>query len=516
MEKKYIEFARKFFLGTACSRVLGLVRDLLLAFYFGASLAHFFVAFRLVYLFRRLFGEGAIQPGFIPHFQQMRKEGKSAYLFFRDSFYSLAIPILSLIAILELLLWPMRESSFIFLVMLLVPSVFFLFLFVLASSFLQTHNQYFLASSMPALANLVWIFSIFFAANHTLVQAEKILAVGVLLGFVLQGVIPFLRAFFISPLTLQEWKSIRFFPSECRALFLSIFWLALGVGVSQINSAIDSFFALTAHPQGASYLWFAIRLQQLPLALFGIAFSGAILPSLSSFASRKNGKEIDLLISRSSLHLLALILPTVFLMSLVAPHLITLFFGRGAFTSFDLMQTTKALHAYLIGLLPMSLSLIFSAALFAKKQFRTSAFISLFSVGMNVVCNSLFLFIFHWGVMSIALATSLSAFFQLFILWIAQKELSSWIKEYKEMGKIIFSALFSYWVTSIFVGNEMGMEDMKKLGSLSLLIKISIPACMYIVSYGVCCKTLKANSLLELFGKITSYEPKTHKQEQRL
>lgn len=491
-----------------------MIRDLLLAFYFGASLAHFFVAFRLVYLFRRLFGEGAVQPGFIPHFQKMREEGDKAYLFFRDALFSLSVPLLTGIVGVEIILYVFTDSPFFSLLKILLPSIFFLFLYVIGSSFLQSHNEYFLSSAMPALANITWIIAIFFASKKNLLEAESILAVGVLLGFIFQGTIPFLRAIKLSPLSAKEWVKMQFFTPECKALFFSIFWLLIGVGVTQINSAIDSFFALLADPKGAAYLWYAIRLQQLPLALFAIAFSGALLPSLSTLVSKKNDEEINRIVTRSFLHILALILPATLIIFLTAPYLISLFFGRGAFMEADLIQTTNALYAYSAGLLPMSLCIIYSSLFFAKKRYKLTAVFSLFAVVSNLLLNSLFLFWFQWGVVSIALATSISALLQLSAFLFYQQELSGWKSQGKEIVKIVISSLAAYsatlWIMKIF--GEVGGEYIG-LGAISYSKRIALPVVIFLGIYVISCKLLAANSFLEL---IRWYEPRTRKQEQRL
>jgi len=201
----------------------------------------------------------------------------------------------------------------------------------------------------------------------------------------------------------------------------------MGVGAMQINSALDSIFARIADLAGPAYLWYAIRVQQLPLALFGLALSGALLPPLSRAMREGNLERYRNLLSGSLRQAAALIIPCAFgLFALGAPGL-NLLYGRGDFSSADLRETLLCLWAYGIGVVPASFVLLLAAGCYAKKSYGSPMFASLISVAVNVLLNAFLVFGLHWGAVSIALATSVSAWLNCAILARGQRiEPSFW------------------------------------------------------------------------------------------
>lgn len=438
-ENRYIHSVRKFFLGTFFSRCSGMLRDMLLAFYFGATpfLAHFFVAYRFVYLFRRLFGEGGVQPGFVPHFNQIKEEDEQkAHHFYRDILLSLTLLLSIGIIIAEIVLFFFKDNPVVFLSMILLPAILFLFLYVIQSAFLQCYGSFFTSSVAPALFNAFWIGSIVVASYFATERSSIILSIGIVFGFFVQMLLPFLRSRLFIKLKWKDFYRARLFSPECKKLFLSLFYIIVGVGATQINTAIDALFAQIAHPSGPAYLWYAIRLQQLPLALFGLAFSGAILPKLTSLLACDDRKGYTDLISRSAVQLSSLIVPSSLFLFLLGPYLIHFLFGRGQFLYSDLVETTHCLWGYLLGLFPMTLVLIFSSALYAKKKYQKMMGISLFTVLVNICINSFFLFVLQLGAKSIAYATSITSYLQLLLLIKALQERDIFQRG-KEFGKVI-------------------------------------------------------------------------------
>ncbi|MBS0620182.1 MAG: murein biosynthesis integral membrane protein MurJ, partial [Verrucomicrobia bacterium] len=286
-----------FLSGTLISRVSGLGRDVSMAVAFGShpAIAAFMVAFRFANLMRRLFGEGTLPAGFIPHFEEMRAVSpERGATFFRDLFFSLFTTLTLLVVALEVLLWGLGawvqwnpdNLEILRLTQWMLPGVIFICLFGLSSGLLQCERRFFLTGFAPVAFNLVWIVAAFFLRKKAPEGAAYSLSVAVVIAFFLQWallapqLVTHLRRFL-------SWKACfaaRLFSSELRPLIRPFFLGALGVGAMQLNSALDAVFARAASLEGPAYLWYAIRIEQLPLALFGIALSTALLTPLARAA----------------------------------------------------------------------------------------------------------------------------------------------------------------------------------------------------------------------------------------
>jgi len=402
--------ARSFFAGTALSRISGLFRDIAMAVAFGSSpeIAAFMVSYRLANLFRRLLGEGNLQAGFVPHFVELKDRGAQ---FYRDVTYSMGIVLLVAIVLLESLLWvsrslvPLDWLEVIDLTMWMVPGLFFICLYGLNSSLLQCQKKYFLPAVAPVAFNLIWI------AIVLLLPGVKILAIAITVAFAAQWLMTFFEG--AKLLTLKEWLRPHFFSPEFKKLIKPLTLGVIGIGAVQFNSALDTIFARIADLQGPAFLWFAIRLQQLPLSLFGIALSGALLPPLSR---TEDPVQRHTLLLSALKHSSALMLVCTFGILALGMPSINLLYGHGDFTPSAVQQTCYCLWAYGLGLLPSVFVLLLAAKCYAEKNYKTPTTASLLSVILNIALNALFVFVFNWGAISIAIATSLSALLNLALL----------------------------------------------------------------------------------------------------
>ncbi len=282
--------AARFFSGTALSRATGFGRDLITAAAFGAhpALAALMIAFRFANLPRRLLGEGAMHSAFVPAYERSESPEKGAALF-RDLTASLILFILVLLIVVEIGLrqWLKADpapqtTEVIRLTMRLLPALCFICLYGINQSFLNCKNRYFLPSVAPALFNVTWIAAAILLFNKPATEAMPILGGAILLAYFLQWLLTF-------PAVLPTLQSgpFRPFSKEVRRLCRPLFLAMLGVGATQINSALDPLFAYHVDPSGPAYLWYAIRLQQLPLALFGISLYSALLPPSPAPLKRK-------------------------------------------------------------------------------------------------------------------------------------------------------------------------------------------------------------------------------------
>lgn len=410
--------AFSFFSGTALSRLSGLARDVSMAFCFGSSpvIAAFFVAFRFSNLIRRLFGEGILSSGFVPHFETLRKENpKEALGLFCSLQRSLGKNLACLICLLEIVLYSAYKSSgssIFFLTMLMLPGIFFICLFGLNMALLQCEKYFFLSGIAPVAFNFVWICAVWLLKDQQETKAVVGLSAVIILAFFMQWLMTMPRILKIlrEKLSLKECFSKNVFSGKLSSLFKPLLLSVVGLSAVQVNSALDGVFAYFASEEGPAYLWYAIRLQQLPLALFGIALSSALLPPLSrSIASGDFSRFQELLrfaIKRS----FSLMLPCTFGIFALGFCSINLLYGRGHFTLDATAQTTLCLWGYGIGLVPSVFSLLLAPAFYAQKDYLTPMKAALLSVVLNIILNSLFVFWFSWGAFSIALATSLAAF----------------------------------------------------------------------------------------------------------
>lgn len=425
-----VHSAKRFFSGTMISRISGMLRDITMAYAFGATplVATFLLAFRLSNLFRRVFGEGAMQSAFTPLFEKIRVEDslKAAY-FFRDLAFTVSLFLLGLIFFFAsaLLLLPALTSAFssttvdlFSLTALMLPSLLFICLYGLHASLLQCQKNYFIPAVAPAAFNLVWIAAVFcLDAYFSERTAIYLLAVAIVFAAFTQWAITLpaslvnLKSLGVDSLT----KNLSFRSDELKGLITPLLLGIGGVAATQINSALDGLFGWWADPSGPAYLWFAIRLQQLPLSLWAIALSGALLPPLCRAAKEKNNSFFYTFFSNA-------VRTTILSMSLATTWLfvagyscVALLFGHGDFSVYDSIQTTYCCWGYSLGLVPMGLVLIVSAAFYSQHQFRIPMLCSCFSVAGSISLNSLFVFN-GFGAAAIAVATSLSALINLLCL----------------------------------------------------------------------------------------------------
>lgn len=421
--------SRHFFSGTLLSRITGMLRDISMAYAFGThpSIAAFMVSFRFAHLLRRLFGEGALQSSFIPEFESLRQQSSQrAFSFFRDLTLSLAFFLILVVgfccAILSgFLFWGNLHPDnreIVQLTLFMFPSLLFICLFGLNASLLQCEKKYFISSAAPVAFNGIWIACVLSLKNLPPEKAMPWLSLGIILACFFQWIFTVPSTWkYLKPISISScWNSLRQLSPDLRLIIKPLFLGILGVAASQINNAIDSLFAYFADPEGPAFLWYAIRIQQLPLALFGIAIAGSILPPLSRALKAQQWKEYDQFLMDGLHRTWNFILPLTAALFLMGDIGVNFLYGRGDFDSQSVIQTTRCLWAYGLGLIPSALVLILAPAYYAQSNYTLPAIASLATLVLNLFLNTLFIFGFKWGAMSVALSTSFSAWVNLTIL----------------------------------------------------------------------------------------------------
>lgn len=500
--------AKRFLTGTVLSRITGLLRDIAMAAAFGTqdAVAAFLVAFRFAHLLRRLFGEGALQSAFIPEFEKLRKENaQGAFHFFQSLTICLTI-LLSVVIFLVmgglgffLLKGEPENNEILQLTFLLMPSLLFICLYGLNSSLLQCEKSYLTPSIAPAGFNLIWILGVG-CLYHVPAQTAMLW----LAGFVILAC--FCQWAITVPQTISILKQHGYLRCDYRGIIKNsqrivtpLFLGIIGVGASQINNALDSIFARYASLEGPAYLWYAIRVQQLPLALFGIALSGAILPPLSRAAKQENPEEFNYFLSFGLMQIIALMLPVTFGIFILGDSAVKLLYGRGDFNALSALETADCLKAYGIGLIPMAAILIVAPAFYAKKNYLTPSLGSLYSVILNVILNALMIFGLGLGPVSVAYATSISAWFNLiFLLWQFRQTFS-----FSENRRLFFSS-FKILVACVatFIGLQIFLPLWKSHYSISFLIQFGFESILFTAFFAIFCWLFRIKEYSNLFYRI--------------
>jgi len=421
--------SNRFLSGTLLSRMTGMFRDISMAYAFGTqpAIATFMVAFRLAHLLRRLFGEGALQSAFVPEFEKLRQQDeKIAFTFFRDLtcvltlFLFLAI-CLGCAVCGALLRWGNLQpdnQELIFFILLMLPSLLFICLYGLNTSLLQCEKCYFIPAVAPVAFNGIWIISVLLLMHSPADQAMSWLCLGVFFACIGQWMttLPQTISIVKRSLTSNFFSTLRLYTPHLGSMMKPLALGVLGVGASQINSAVDSLFALYADAEGPAFLWYAIRIQQLPLALFGVAVAGAVLPPLSRAIKTGQVQDYHHFLGDAIYRSWVFIVPLTAGLFVLGDLGVNFLYGRGDFGYESVVETTYCLWAYGIGLAPAALVLILAPACYANSNYTIPTIASFAALFLNTLLNALFIFFFGWGAVSVAVATSLSAWMNLVLI----------------------------------------------------------------------------------------------------
>jgi len=383
---------------TLLSRVSGFARDALIAGMLGAGVVAdaFFVAFKLANLLRRLFAEGAFNAGFVPLFARtLEGEGEGAARRLAEEAFSLMATILLFVVFAAELAMPWlvralatgfdpagpRYALAVELSRITFPYLLLISLAALVSGVLNGLGRFAAAAFAPVLLNLTLITALLLAA-FLFGMPARLLAYGVLAAGVLQLALV-LRAAARAGMVLRL-RRPRITP-RMRRLFQLVLPGALGAGVYQLNLVVDTWFA--SHlPEGAiSYLFYADRLNQLPLGAVGVALGTALLPGLAR-ALRAGHREAAHALQNRAIEIgMLLTLPAAAALIVVGEPIVRGLFERGAFDAATTRATAGALAAFATGLPAYVLIKILAPAFFAREDTATPAKIAALCLGLNVL-----------------------------------------------------------------------------------------------------------------------------------
>lgn len=388
---------------TTLSRILGLLREVLMAGLFGTSLAKsaFDVAFRIPNLFRRLFGEGALSAAFIPIFtESLEKEGVEKANVLAGKIMTMLGVVLAAVVILVVLLSAAvlnyveldeRTAAVLPLLQITIAYTFFICLVGLCMAVLNSFHHFTLPAATPVLLNIVWILSLIFVCPRMGdIEGEQIYGVAwaVLAAGVLQLAVqyPVLRRFGLCPRLSFSWDDPR-----VRKVLLLMGPAAIGVGVMQINVVVDGILALFVGGWAPAALTYAERLIYLPLGIFATALGTVLLPTFSRHAAREENDRIKSTLRSAIQNLMLVMLPAAVGLLVLAPSIVEVIFQRGRFDARSTMLTARALRFYAPGLVTFSLYKLLVPVFYSQQDTATPVRLGVRMVGVNFVLNVIFI-----------------------------------------------------------------------------------------------------------------------------
>ena len=492
---------------TIISRLLGYLRDILIAIFLGTSyLADvFFVAFRIPNTFRRLFAEGTFNAAFVPSYSsEIIKGKKKSNKFANDIFNLLFLGLLFLTIIIEIfmpafvsLIAPgfvddsekMRVA--INLTRITFPFLFFICLASFFSAILNSHNKFAAAAAAPIILNVVLILILFFS-NSLGDHLVYYLSYGV-------SIAGFLQLIFLYKYVLKYY-SIKFnfkfkISNKVNFFFKKLLPSIFSSGVTQINILIGTIIA-SFQASAVSYLYYADRIYQINLAIAGIAIGVVVLPQLSKYVQTKKKNKI-LFIQNKALELsLFLSLPATIALIIGSEQIVSALFGYGSFNESSVNNSSLALYYFALGLPAFAFIKVFSSFFFANHDTKTPFYVSLISVMINI-----FISIYYFneiGFIIIPIATSISSWFNSILLFFFLKNfnLFNFNKTFfvNSVKIIIASALMGLFFNFLlnFFQNELAFSNLIK--SLYLILSVILGLLFYLTV----CYFIKAFKLKDI------------------
>ncbi len=484
---------------TLISRILGFVRDIMIAHHFGTGPVAdaFFAAFKLPNVFRRMFAEGAMQSAFIPLYAGLlTKEGEdNAAAFSRRVLFYLSLTLLVVTVLVTgfarevtLILapgfdqkpevWAMATTY----TQIMMPYLIFMAWLSIFTGVLNTHGYFRYGAIAPIFLNLAFVLALLLFPQHpdAMMMASAVTLSGVVqLVYALWGMQRHGHGLWGRGAGRPCGDSLR--------RFLRLFWpAALGAGVYQINILVDMMFASTLPDGAISYLYYADRFHQLPLGIVAVALSTALLPMFSSLLKADRYDEAITLQHEGFRLGFALMIPAAAALVGLADLIMRGTLKHGEFTNEAALASARALQMYALALPAYAMIKIMSAACFARENTKTPVYVALMGIVLNVIlCFALIDTLHHAG---IALATALSTWVQAFAFMQVGKRqynLPVWGFGLRYlMAPLAASAL----MLGVLYGVRLGLPALALAHPVTmLLVCTAVGGGVYAVTYSVLC-----------------------------
>lgn len=423
---------------TMISRVLGLVRDAVVANLLGASAAAdvFLFANRIPNFLRRLFAEGAFAQAFVPVLSEIKEQqGDDKVRVFVAQAAGTLGTILLVVTIVGVVASPVIAALFgtgwfidwwqggpdadkfelaSSLLKLTFPYLFFVSLVALSGAVMNVYNRFAVAAFTPVLLNISIITCAIFLHDKFSVGAYA-LAIGVFVGGVVQLLfqLPFLYRAKMLAKPRWGWQDDN--VKKVRKLMIPALF---GVSISQINLLLDTMIASLLMTGSIAWLYYSDRLIEFPLGLFGIGIATVILPALSKLHSSKKSSDFQHTLDWGVRFVIFLGIPAMVGLMIISPLIITVLFDHGAFSDGDIdhvKAVSLGVMAYSVGLVSFMLIKVLAPGFYSRQDTKTPVKIGIITLVLNMVFNIMLApFI---GYLGLALATSMSASCNAFLLY---------------------------------------------------------------------------------------------------
>jgi len=408
------------------SRVLGLLRDVVIAAFVGASANAdaFFVAFKIPNFLRRLFAEGAFSQAFVPVLADYKEEGSVAAvkalvdrvagilggtLLFITSLTILAAPVVTAIFAPGFLSQPYKYQLTSEMIRITFPYLLLISMTGFCGAILNSYGRFAVPAFTPVFLNLSLIFAATVAAPW-FDEPVFALAWGVLIAGVIQLLFQLPSLYRLELVPRPIWDTRH---EGVRRILKLMVPALFGVSVSQINLLLDTVLASFLPTGSVSWLYYSDRLAELPLGVFGIAIATVILPNLSAHRAAARDGDFSVTLDWAVRCVLLIGVPAAIALLLLAKPILITLFQYGALTPGDVDMAALSLRAYSLGLIAFMLVKVLAPGFYARKDTATPVKIGIVAMAANMLLNLLFVLplMHYWNVghLGLALATSVAA-----------------------------------------------------------------------------------------------------------
>ncbi|MDC0181464.1 murein biosynthesis integral membrane protein MurJ [Candidatus Thioglobus sp.] len=498
MSKSFIRSSSIVSAMTFISRILGLIRDFIIARLFGANelTDAFLVAFRIPNFFRRLFAEGAFSQAFLPILAETKaNENDIEVQLVINHIATKLLSVLMIITLIAVVAAPLVIFIFAWgfyfkadssqfnlasdMLRITFPYLLLISLTALSGSILNTYDNFTVPAFTPVLLNISLILSAIYLSQY-LNNPIMALAWGVLIGGILQLAfqIPFLRK--IKKLPKLQFGYHKTIDTLKKRMLPALF----GVSVSQINLLVDTMIASTLIAGSVSWLYYSDRLLELPLALIGIALATVALAKLSNYHALKDTENFIKTINKALIIALIFGFPACLGLILYSKELIITLFQYGEFSVNSAIKTSYSLQAYGSGLMAFIAIKIFAPVFLSRGDTKTPVKAGIVAMVSNIILN--LILVQFYGHIGLAAATSLSALLNASILYfylIKQSIFKFDAAFYKMLTRVIFAVTLMSSYIMFFDTNIEAYFDSSIFDRCWLLFKsIAISASIYFLS----------------------------------
>ncbi len=485
---------------TLISRVLGFVRDTVIARAFGAGMETdaFFIAFRIPNLLRRLFAEGAFSQAFVPVLSEYRNQkGFDETKNLVDHVATTLAVVLFVVTVLGIIVAPLiiyisapgfsadpaKFNVTVDLLRITFPYIFFISLVAFAGGILNTHSKFSVPAFTPVLLNVSFIFFVIVVAPYLNAPVHA-LAWAVFVGGLLQ--LGFQIPFLLKLKLLPRWRLNLKDPGVWRILKLmgpAVF----GVSIGQISLLISTIFASFLVTGSVSWLFYADRLMEFPTGLMGVGLGTILLPSLAKHYQSKNFDDYSKLLDWGLRLTFLLALPAALALAILAVPLITTLFHYGQFSTHDVWMTRSAVVAYSVGLTGLILVKILAPGFYAQQNIKTPVKIGIITLAVTQCLNLIFIApLQHAG---LALATGLGACFNAGFLFYKLRQFdmyrpqAGWLIFFGKLAVALAVMGLVLWWSAGADAAWLTMPAQSKVGRLALIVALG--AGVYFTTLGL-------------------------------